>query len=360
MAFPADWAGYASPNSLLPPSSSLSNFTYLISLSEMPASWWSNVKSDGGDIRVTKSDGSTQLPFDLIEWDYASQTGILAIQYTGTQTTSPDDFYIWAGDASATLPAAGDTYGQYNTYESGIKCFYPNGGGNDRTVNALNLTMTGATTGDSDGPINGSKATNYNGTNQKASRSSGAQSGDCLFLAHFYDTKGAGTSVIFARSSAAGNIGAGIFLISSTSEQIAVYRDGAGSPVSTSTGTSTPLNNWGAGGSGFDATAGQIFTRSYLGANNAVSSSDGDGGTTGIFIAAGGSTNYWGGRVANALYKTDLTNKDDFMDYWFSMIDASDPDQSNFYGGWTWTANSGPSSFNPAWAKNSNQVLNYA
>lgn len=123
------------------------------------------MRSDGGDIRASKED-NTQLPCDLLVFDYGSESGLLAVKFAGTKATSPEKIRIWCGKADETTPAAGDTYGQYNTYASHWKAFYPDGGGNDRTNNGNNLTMIGSpTVGGATGPI-GAKATDYDGSTQ--------------------------------------------------------------------------------------------------------------------------------------------------------------------------------------------------
>ena len=167
MAFPVGWTRRSIPSAISNPSSSVDDFVYFVSLDQMDAAWWAAVKSDGGDVRASKGDGITQLPVDLIEWNYGSNSGLLAVRYSGTQGTTADDIQIWCGNGSATADGPTDTYGSENVYDSSHVCVYPSGGGNDRTGNDNDLTMSGSpTVGGASGPIDGMTATSFDGSTQ--------------------------------------------------------------------------------------------------------------------------------------------------------------------------------------------------
>jgi hypothetical protein len=102
-------------------STNQTDFTVYVDLSDFGNDFWNNVKSDGGDIRVTSDDGTTQLPVDVISINIGTKKGILKLK-TGSLSASVDtDIYVYYGNAVATQPAPGDTYGQYNAYKSDIK-----------------------------------------------------------------------------------------------------------------------------------------------------------------------------------------------------------------------------------------------
>lgn len=116
---PANWTGY-DEQSVTNPASALTDFTLLIDISTLSSTWKSMVQSDGGDIRLTKEDG-TELPFDVIDWAYvASQpSGFILVQWTGTLAASGvQKIRVWAGYTGGTAEAYGvsETYGQYNAY----------------------------------------------------------------------------------------------------------------------------------------------------------------------------------------------------------------------------------------------------
>ena len=78
--YDADWAGRFK----ITPNAVNSDLYYDLSLA--PADFWSKVRSDGGDIRVTTQDGVTQIPREVSGFDYAGNKGSLFIGASGTDT----------------------------------------------------------------------------------------------------------------------------------------------------------------------------------------------------------------------------------------------------------------------------------
>ena len=113
------------------------------------ADFWGNVKSDGSDIRITTDEAGTSLVArDVISIDTTAETGLIRLDTSGISTSADTDYYVWYGNASATEPAAGDTYGQYNTYDSGLVGYWVGGSGStftDRSQNQHHGTLDGAT-----------------------------------------------------------------------------------------------------------------------------------------------------------------------------------------------------------------------
>jgi hypothetical protein len=98
----------------------LTDFPVYVDLANLPAGFFSNVKADGGDIRVTKSDGETEVPREVVSISTGSSTGELHFKAAGTLSSASDtDFYIYYGNAAASEPAVTDTYGRNNTWNSG-------------------------------------------------------------------------------------------------------------------------------------------------------------------------------------------------------------------------------------------------
>jgi len=87
--------------------------------------FWSNVKSDGGDIRVTKSDGTTRVACEMYTIDTTAKTGEIYFTTDGTLSSSSNtDFYIYYGNGSGTKPSDSDTYGTYNVWDSNFVGVY--------------------------------------------------------------------------------------------------------------------------------------------------------------------------------------------------------------------------------------------
>jgi len=150
------WEGY-SEGTPLAPGCTLTDYSMFVDLAQLPTSWWDRVSVSGGDIRIT-DDNNLEVPYDLIEFDHANQTGFLVLKVTQTIPARP--VRIWSGSEIAAPYGEDDTFGQHNAYDSNWRGFWPSGGGDDRTAFGNDLTMVGATTGDTDGPV-GNKATDY-------------------------------------------------------------------------------------------------------------------------------------------------------------------------------------------------------
>ena len=52
----------------------LNNFPVYINLSELNSDFHTNVKSDGGDIRITENDGVTEVPREIVFYDSGKDT----------------------------------------------------------------------------------------------------------------------------------------------------------------------------------------------------------------------------------------------------------------------------------------------
>ncbi len=92
------------------------NLYYDLSLA--PQEFWENVKEDGGDIRVTRNDGETQVAREVSGFDKSTSTGALFFDSTGLSTTNPTTWRIYFGDEDLNEPPASSTYGRYNVWDS--------------------------------------------------------------------------------------------------------------------------------------------------------------------------------------------------------------------------------------------------
>lgn len=128
-----------------------------------PADFWSNVASDGSDVRITNSDGSTAYSFELENFDQSGQTGVLFFDSQNIQTGSDVTWRVYAGNGSASMPAVTDTLGAQNVWETDAEAIYHLEDVNDSTSNNHDgTTYGGMTVGGTDG--NFGKATNFDGS----------------------------------------------------------------------------------------------------------------------------------------------------------------------------------------------------
>lgn len=106
-------------------SADLTDFPVYVDLSDFPAQFFSNVNSDGSDIRVTKSDGTTEVPREIVFITTGSSIGEMHFKASGTLSSSSDtDFYIYYGNSGASEPASDATYGSENTWGSNYAAVY--------------------------------------------------------------------------------------------------------------------------------------------------------------------------------------------------------------------------------------------
>lgn len=97
-------------------SEAVDNLFYDLNLA--PSGFWSAVRSDGGDIRVTKADGETEVAREVSGFNQGSSVGSLFLKAEGLSTSVDTDFYVYYGNASATEPAADATFGKRNVWTS--------------------------------------------------------------------------------------------------------------------------------------------------------------------------------------------------------------------------------------------------
>lgn len=94
--------------------STQTSFPVYVDLSDLPAGFHTNVKTDGCDIRVVESDETTETAFELVNYDSTTDTGELHFMADSLTGSGGGDttFYIYYGNAAASCYAVTDTYGR--------------------------------------------------------------------------------------------------------------------------------------------------------------------------------------------------------------------------------------------------------
>jgi len=127
--------------------STLTDFPVYVDLSDLPAAFFTNVQSDGGDIRVTESDGTTRCPVELVSIDTGASTGELHFLASSVSSSSDTTFRIYYG-ATSTLsqPGVATTYGRNAVWSDYVGVWHGDSGADSTGVS--DLTAYGnATTG---------------------------------------------------------------------------------------------------------------------------------------------------------------------------------------------------------------------
>lgn len=91
-----------------------------VKLDSLPAGFHTNVKAGGVDIRVTQSDGTTEVARDPI-YDAGTDKGELHFDSTGIQTGSDVTWYIYYGNAAASDYAEDAEFGREAVYDANYK-----------------------------------------------------------------------------------------------------------------------------------------------------------------------------------------------------------------------------------------------
>jgi len=153
-----------------------------VPLSALGADFWDATngvnQTDGRDIRVTTSDGETEVPVEIVGFDATADTGAIYFK-TALSTSSDTVLYIYYHNTSATMPAITDTYGAENVWTDFVMVQHLDQAGTDTQIDSgagdNDATMNGSmTTGDNvDGPTSDWPGLDFDGIDDCLSIASG-------------------------------------------------------------------------------------------------------------------------------------------------------------------------------------------
>lgn len=130
----------------------LTNFPVYIDLDDLPDAFFTRVQSAGGDIRVTESDGTTEMACEVVDIDTSGKTGELWFKADSLPSTVDSVWYIYYGNVLASEPGAGTTYGSEAVWNANYEMVLHLGEGDstaadyykDSTSNDNHATLTDA------------------------------------------------------------------------------------------------------------------------------------------------------------------------------------------------------------------------
>ena len=123
-------------------SPALSGYVALLTESNLPAEIWTTAINGGGDLRVClNSDGSSQLPLEVVSFDTVSETAVLWVRFP--TFTSGDSLWLFYGKAGETQPTVTDTFGRNSVWLGYALALHD--GYNDSSGNASIPTTTSGT-----------------------------------------------------------------------------------------------------------------------------------------------------------------------------------------------------------------------
>jgi hypothetical protein len=88
-----------------------SDFSVYVKLDDLGTDFWAGVKNGGGDIRITKADGTTELAREVVSCDTGTSKGELYFKADSISSSANTDFYIYYGNSGASDYAVSGTYG---------------------------------------------------------------------------------------------------------------------------------------------------------------------------------------------------------------------------------------------------------
>jgi len=125
--------------------SDLTDFPVYIDLSDLPAGFHANVnQTDARDIRITTSDGTTELAREIVNYDSTADTGEVHFKFTGTLSSSADtDVYVYYGNSGASDYGATDTYGRNAVWDDYLLVYHLQEAVNTTTDGYIDSTGNG-------------------------------------------------------------------------------------------------------------------------------------------------------------------------------------------------------------------------
>jgi hypothetical protein len=117
----------------------LTDFPVYVNLADMPGRFWATVANGGGDIRVYKSDGTTELAREVVSCNTSTETGELHVKFTGTLSGSTDTLIQIHADGTSADYAVTDTYGRNAVWSDYVGVFHLN----EASGNLVNATGKG-------------------------------------------------------------------------------------------------------------------------------------------------------------------------------------------------------------------------
>jgi hypothetical protein len=132
----------------------LEDFPVYLDLADFGTTFFENVKGDGGDIRVTKADGTTELAREVVSVSTSTSAGEVHFKADRIASTTDTVFYVYYGNPDASEYATDYAYGAENVWNSNYVLVTHDGGATDSTRYANNGTANGdATAGIATGKV---------------------------------------------------------------------------------------------------------------------------------------------------------------------------------------------------------------
>ena len=104
--------------------STLTDFPVYVDLSTLGSHFFSNVRSDGGDIRVTTNDGETELSREIVSINTGGETGEMHFLAPTISSSANTTFYIYYGATDELEYQPDSTYGSESVWSQNYEVVY--------------------------------------------------------------------------------------------------------------------------------------------------------------------------------------------------------------------------------------------
>ena len=94
----------------------VTNYPVLITEANIPAGVWAQAKADGSDLRMTASDGTTEINFELVTFTPGTPKTELWFLASNLSSSVDTTFYLYWGNAGASAKAASWGQGVWTNY----------------------------------------------------------------------------------------------------------------------------------------------------------------------------------------------------------------------------------------------------
>jgi hypothetical protein len=96
----------------------LTDFPVYVDLSNLTPGFFSSINADAGDVRITTSDGVTEVAREIVAVSVGMNTGELHFNAPTISSSTDSIFYLYYGNGGASDYAVDDTYGAENVWDS--------------------------------------------------------------------------------------------------------------------------------------------------------------------------------------------------------------------------------------------------
>ncbi len=132
----------------------LTDFPVYVDLADLGSEFWAGVQSDGRDIRVTSSDGVTEVPYEIVSINAVGEAGELYFKAPVISSSTDSTFFIYYDNEEAISYLETDEFGSENVWTNNFEAVYhlsedPSATApqmKDSTSNNRDLTSEGAMT----------------------------------------------------------------------------------------------------------------------------------------------------------------------------------------------------------------------